>query len=356
MARATRRPASSAPISTDADVFPPTPPGDVPGIVARLERLYRKFDRAAFGHPGIDAEVVFRPDLRRDEAELHARDLLNVRAADPASVNFAAEQSEQMRATYAAARCVAEWDPWVPPSEESIEQVGCEKYWVRVIAANEFPEFPGPGECSQLWRCTLFGPRARKGENAAVRRFNMLAMDSARLIYPNCQATGKALISLWLIRLADRLEPIVPDSRKQFLEWSTIGRTPMWVPVTPMNRPTCWWAVRLPNVFQLSRAAIQFAIESAPRAPATLSCPTVDLPSRTVTFDGTRHDVSSVTALRWVKVLAEHPGEWISAPELKRHDQELDGVRPDRLKKQLPQELLSLIESDRRKGSRLRLP
>jgi hypothetical protein len=35
---------------------------------------------------------------------------------------------------------------------------------------------------------------------------------------------------------------------------------------------------------------------------------------------GTEHDVRSEQALRWVKVLAEHPGEWISGPELEEHD------------------------------------
>jgi hypothetical protein len=66
--------------------------------------------------------------------------------------------------------------------------------------------------------------------------------------------------------------------------------------------------------------------------------------------------VSSKLALRWVKVLADHPGEWISAPELRNYDDELDGCRPDRhCKPYLPASILSLIDSDRRKGSRLRL-
>jgi hypothetical protein len=83
---------------------------------------------------------------------------------------------------------------------------------------------------------------------------------------------------------------------------------------------------------------------------------TVDLARRTVTLDGMTYEVSSDRALRWVKVLAEHPGEWISSTELKRYDPELDDPRPDRCKKHLPPEILSLINSDRRKGSRLCLP
>jgi hypothetical protein len=82
----------------------------------------------------------------------------------------------------------------------------------------------------------------------------------------------------------------------------------------------------------------------------------VDLARKTVTLDGVPHEVSSDNSLRWVKVLSEHPSEWISAPELKDHDEELYGARPDRLKQFLPPEILSLIYSNRRKGSRLRLP
>jgi hypothetical protein len=58
--------------------------------------------------------------------------------------------------------------------------------------------------------------------------------------------------------------------------------------------------------------------------------------------------------LRWVKVLAEHPGEWISGPELRHYDQELDGCRPHRLRKSLPPAILDLIDSETGKGSRVR--
>jgi hypothetical protein len=81
----------------------------------------------------------------------------------------------------------------------------------------------------------------------------------------------------------------------------------------------------------------------------------VDLACKTLTLDGTANDVPSVQALRWVKVLADHPGEWVSGPDLPTHDQDLDGVRTDRLKKHLPTEVLSLLDSEPGKGSRLRL-
>jgi len=81
---------------------------------------------------------------------------------------------------------------------------------------------------------------------------------------------------------------------------------------------------------------------------------TVDLRKRTITWKGKTYNVDSVQALRWVKVLAKHPDEWISASELEKYNFELKGARPDRLKKYLPSKILSLIESNRRKGSRFR--
>lgn len=82
---------------------------------------------------------------------------------------------------------------------------------------------------------------------------------------------------------------------------------------------------------------------------------TVDLKCKTLTVNGCTHEVDSVQALRWIKVLAEHPAEWISGLDLEQYDGELVGCRPDRLKKYLPLEILSLVDSETGKGSRLRL-
>jgi hypothetical protein len=121
--------------------------------------------------------------------------------------------------------------------------------------------------------------------------------------------------------------------------------------------------MRDPQRLHLTQEGALQRLESIPsdkRPPPSGKPPpprlTVDLARKTITLDGVTHDISSERALRWVKALALHPGEWISSTELKKHDAELDGVRPDRLKKHLPSEVLSLIESDRRKGSRLHLP
>jgi hypothetical protein len=75
----------------------------------------------------------------------------------------------------------------------------------------------------------------------------------------------------------------------------------------------------------------------------------------TITLDGTGHDVTSQNALRWVKVLVEHPGEWISSAELKRYDSESQDNRTDRWREYLPEAVLSLIQSVTGKRSRVRL-
>jgi hypothetical protein len=82
---------------------------------------------------------------------------------------------------------------------------------------------------------------------------------------------------------------------------------------------------------------------------------TVDLARKTATLDGVSHDVSSDLALRWVKVLADHAGDWISGSELERYDESLIGARTDRLRKFLPDAILRLIDSETGKGSRIRL-
>jgi hypothetical protein len=195
-------------------------------------------------------------------AEEQARNR-HLRAADPASENLAAEHSRETRGRYAAIRCAMDWDRWIPPSPGSIEQLGGQVYWTRVLSSEESPESCGPPPCTELWKCTLFGPPAGDVQNAALPMFNMLATDAVRLILTPTKAEGKALLSRWLIHLADRPEPLVPDSQRRYLDWPRGGGSPLppiWAPVTPLNPPTPWWAVRLPNVFHLSRVVIEQAI------------------------------------------------------------------------------------------------
>jgi len=77
----------------------------------------------------------------------------------------------------------------------------------------------------------------------------------------------------------------------------------------------------------------------------------VDLPSKTLTFDGVEYDVSSERALRWVKILADRAPDWISGTDLEKLDADLNTKRPDQLKKYLPLEIRNLIESRTGAGS-----
>src|SRR5262249_23009329 len=82
----------------------------------------------------------------------------------------------------------------------------------------------------------------------------------------------------------------------------------------------------------------------------------VDLKHKTITLGNNVHDVKSEQALRWVKVLAQDPGQWVSGPKLYTYDPEWVGARTDRLKKELPEQVKDLIESRRGGGSRLTIP
>lgn len=103
------------------------------------------------------------------------------------------------------------------------------------------------------------------------------------------------------------------------------------------------------------------AAKLAPGAPSTAGDPpalqeprlTVSLERKAITLDGQVFDVASDMALRWVKVLAMHPGEWIPAPQLKDFDPLLDGTRTDKLIARLPKAVALLIDSQTGKGSRL---
>jgi hypothetical protein len=81
----------------------------------------------------------------------------------------------------------------------------------------------------------------------------------------------------------------------------------------------------------------------------------VSIEKQSATLNGVEYDLKSPQVARWLKVLNDHEGEWISGPQLKNYDSELDEARTDRLKKNIPDEILSLIESTTQRGSRLKL-
>ena len=99
------------------------------------------------------------------------------------------------------------------------------------------------------------------------------------------------------------------------------------------------------------------ALETA--QPPSLRCSpvTVDIGSLTATFIKSNKtiEIRSRQSAKYLKVLADNPGKWITGSELDQYDPDLDGARTDRLRKGLPPKLQSLIETSTRKGSRLKL-
>ncbi|HEV3260886.1 MAG TPA: hypothetical protein VG013_28800, partial [Gemmataceae bacterium] len=249
-----RKPVKAAPdpLTTDdpSDAAPPDPRAEVPVPVARLERLRHRLENAAYDFPGVDAVVVFRPDLRRDEAERQAR-------------NFRSHPHE-------AARYAGQLVEWIPPSNKRINELGGQMYWDHIDIDNMDPGLCRAPAFREFWRCTLFGPPGRDVDNTALRLFNMLARDAARDILGG-KGRGDTPRSGWLIHLADQDEPLGPGSQRRWLHWPRLGGvhcSPTWVPFCGVNPEPCWWAARLFNVFQLSGAAIAQAIDLAARAPA----------------------------------------------------------------------------------------
>jgi hypothetical protein len=240
---------------------------------ARFEDLRRRFESAAYDHPNVDAVVVCEPDLRHDESEREARDYF--RKVIPPAFEYsvepeyraAEELAESMRHAHEAMRYVVQLDRWVPAWDRSISQLGGQEYSSYHVRGHaEHGSDPG---YRTRWQCTLFGSPAGHIGNTGLRLFNLLAPDAARLILQGT-GLGDKPQSGWLIHLANREEPLVPAARRWFLNWSTFcgkPQPPMWIPVTAMNPPTKWWAVRLSNVFQLSRDAVQLEIDLAARAP-----------------------------------------------------------------------------------------
>lgn len=83
----------------------------------------------------------------------------------------------------------------------------------------------------------------------------------------------------------------------------------------------------------------------------------VDLAALTATerATGITHTLKSEQVARWLKVLAENEGKWITSTQLAGFDPELDGTRTDRLLKSLPEKLRRKIATSSHTGSKITL-
>jgi hypothetical protein len=101
------------------------------------------------------------------------------------------------------------------------------------------------------------------------------------------------------------------------------------------------------------RAVEELPDDEPPSAPPKRLI--VSIECLTVTLDDQTYEVDSLQAVRWMKVLSEHPGVWLTPTDVAGYDPELDGARLDRLKKFIPISVRDLIDSKTGRGSRLRL-
>lgn len=91
------------------------------------------------------------------------------------------------------------------------------------------------------------------------------------------------------------------------------------------------------------------ARDKQPTAPIQVS-----VERRAVTCGDESFDIPSEQAVRWLKVLADRPGVWVSGADLQKYDPELVNVRTDQLKRQIPIQVRRFIDSKQGTGSRLR--
>src|SRR5262249_30082623 len=150
---------------------------------ARLEALLQRFENAAYEFPCVDAAVVYRPDLRRDEAQRLFADpyYRPIELMDPGPESDVEQLAASPRITHDAVRFALELDGWIPAWDKSVEQLGLRVYWTRRIV-----EFVNRGADApvnrELWQCTLFGPSSPEAEHTTIRLFNMLCSDAANLV------------------------------------------------------------------------------------------------------------------------------------------------------------------------------
>lgn len=156
-------------------------------------------------------------------------------------------------------------------------------------------------------------------------------------------------------QLPPELLPVVEGDFRR-LRLVKPDETVLWVGRPTGLEDTCMWHFGCPCFGREESGAAAEARSAQARGstPPALRL-TVDLKCKTITLDGEVMDCESENALRWVKILAAHPGKWISATELCTHDEELLSPLTHRWLPKLPAKVKALINSKPGTGSRIRL-
>ncbi len=82
---------------------------------------------------------------------------------------------------------------------------------------------------------------------------------------------------------------------------------------------------------------------------------TVNIEQQSVRINrtGKWYPLPSVEVARWLNVLAQRPGEWLSSADFAAFDPTLVGRRVERMRRKLPLNIVGLIECKRGQGARL---
>lgn len=175
-----------------------------------------------------------------------------------------------------------------------------------------------------------------------------------------------ALVALSVAyRAAAEIEPLrrpaLPDAFRQRVAWYTGERGLAYRSPQPRNaaeelRELRDWAI---EVEERQRQKVDHApVPSPPAADSTQPAVSVmrakhtleaDIERMTLTFDGKTFSVTSESAIRFVKVLADNEGVWIKASALKNYDSVLDLCKPRTLRKFIPKPIDDCIR--RRQGA-----
>lgn len=245
-------------------------------VGARLEDLRRRFESAAFEFPAVEAYLVFRPDLRRDEADRESR-LLLVTSANPDSENVSQELLAETKSIHEAMRLSIACQNWMPSGATTIEGMKLQRYFGHTLdLEGKNTVQRGARSPAERWEWGLFGPKVGDTGSAIYGQFIHLAERAVELMaLPNNSSVRRSVIR-WLTHLVDEAEtmyggpPGTGPRVRWFLSWPTRGSglDPIWGPVTPGNtvrRPARWWVARLSRVFHVSELVVGRAIESAKR-------------------------------------------------------------------------------------------
>jgi hypothetical protein len=265
---------------------------------ASCEELFRRLDAAAYDFRNVDAVVEYLPDLRYAETKEHVCELLKqpgVTLLARPDTQWAENYDESTRINAEAEHYAMPLCDWVPPARSDLGSIGCRTYCSKGIGDYLEDERGKPDYCSDVWGCSIIGPTDERVEQAVQRPVELLIPAAARLALGSSASLWR-----WLIYLANRDEPLVRDSRRLCLDWKNAALPltpkwgPAWVSIAGMEPAPEWWVARLPNVFLLTRLAVERAISHASTSPTPpadaqpLPSPEVDSSSGSKTRSGGR--------------------------------------------------------------------